>query len=174
MQSLPWEEACKRVRWCCMMCSMGSGFLTLGVSIHVVLCLGCPTLSNWCVVRSKDGDVQWFSERMSCLEQRRLWIGEKGLSLGPEAWLSRAGSQCLRLWERWLSPARRRVAAHVRSVHHARVDPELSGSLKLQRFMRQCEGFCQARAPCTASHPVSCSALKVVVYSQLGYRGSAH
>ena len=40
---------------------------------------------------------------------------------GPEAWLSRAGIQCVRCWERWLSPVRRRVAAHVRSVRHARV-----------------------------------------------------
>jgi len=46
---------------------MGSGFLNLGVSIDVVLSLGCPTLSNWCVMRSKNGDVQGFSERMSCL-----------------------------------------------------------------------------------------------------------
>jgi len=46
---------------------MGSRFLTLGDSIDVALCLGCPTvmLSDWCVVRSKDGDVQCFSERMS-------------------------------------------------------------------------------------------------------------
>ena len=56
---------------------MGSGFLTLGVSIDVVLCPGCMTLSDWCVVRSKDGDVQWFSERMSLLVQRRLWSEEK-------------------------------------------------------------------------------------------------
>jgi len=40
---------------------------------------------------------------------------------GPEVWLSRAGSQCLRCWEIWLSPVRCRVAAHVRSVRHARV-----------------------------------------------------
>jgi len=40
---------------------MGLGFLTLGDSIDVVLCPGCPTLSDWCVVRSKDGGVQWFS-----------------------------------------------------------------------------------------------------------------
>ena len=40
---------------------------------------------------------------------------------GPEDWLSRAGSQCVRCWERLLSPVRRRVAAHVRSVGHARV-----------------------------------------------------
>jgi len=67
---------------------MGLGFLTLGVSIHVVLCPGCMTLSDWCVVRSKDGDVQWFSERMSWLVQRRLWSEEKVLLSGPEAWLS--------------------------------------------------------------------------------------
>jgi len=36
---------------------MGSGFLTLGDSIDVVLCPGCLTLSDSCVVRSKDGDV---------------------------------------------------------------------------------------------------------------------
>jgi len=42
----------------------------------------------------------------------------------------------MRRWERWLSPARRRVAAHVRSVRHERVDPELSGSLKSQGFRR--------------------------------------
>jgi len=47
-----------------MRCNMGLGFLTLGVSIDVVLCPGCPTFSDWCVVNSKDGDVQWFSERM--------------------------------------------------------------------------------------------------------------
>ena len=51
---------------------MGLGFLTLGASVDVVLCLGCPTLSDWCVVRSKDGDVQWFSEHKSWLAQRRL------------------------------------------------------------------------------------------------------
>jgi len=113
---------------------MESGFLNLGDSIDVVLCLGCLTLSDWCVVRSKDGDVQCFSERMSRLMQRRLWNEEKGVSPGPEAWLSRAGSQCLRHWEGWLSPARRRVAAHVQSVRHARVNPELSGSLKSQGF----------------------------------------
>jgi len=73
--------------------------------------------------------VQWFSERMSWLVQRKLWSEEKGLSPGPEAWLSRAGSQWLAHWERWLSTARRRVAAHVRSVRHACVDPELSGYL---------------------------------------------
>ena len=43
------------------------------------------------------------------------------MSPGPEAWLPRAGSQCLRCWERWLSPVRCRVAAHVQSVRHARV-----------------------------------------------------
>jgi len=90
------EEACKRATWCCMRCSMGLGFLTLGVSIDAVLCPGCLTLSDWCVLRSKDGDVQWFSERMSWLVQRRLWSEEKVLSPGPKAWLSRAGSQCLR------------------------------------------------------------------------------
>jgi len=158
MPSLPLEEACKRVRWCCMRCSMGLGFLTLGDSIDVVRFPGCLTLSDWCVVRSKDGDVQCFSERMSWLVERRFWSEEKGLSLGPEAWLSRAGSQCQRHWERWLSPARRRVATHVWSVRHARVDPELSGSLKSQGFRRQYEGFCQARAPFAASHLVSRSA----------------
>jgi len=40
---------------------MGLGFLTLCVSIDVELCPGYPTLSDWCVMRSKDGDVQWFS-----------------------------------------------------------------------------------------------------------------
>jgi len=44
----------------------------------------------------------------------------QGQAPDPEAWLSRAGSQCLRCWERWLSPVRCRVAAHVRSVRHAR------------------------------------------------------
>jgi len=82
----------------------------------------------------------------------QVWSEAKGLSPGPEAWLSRAGSQCQRHWERWLSPARR-VATHVRSVCHARVDPELSGSLKSQGFRCQYEGFCQARAPFAASHP---------------------
>jgi len=44
---------------------MGLGFLTLEDSIDVVLCLGGLTLSDSCVVRSKDGDVQCFSKRMS-------------------------------------------------------------------------------------------------------------
>jgi len=44
---------------------MGSRFSTLGDSIDVVLCPGCPTLSDWCVVRTEDGDVQCFSKRMS-------------------------------------------------------------------------------------------------------------
>jgi len=44
---------------------MGLGFLTTGDSVDGVLCRDCPTLSDWCVVRSQDGDVQCFSERMS-------------------------------------------------------------------------------------------------------------
>ena len=43
---------------------MGLGFLILGDSIDVMLCPGCQTLSDSCVVHSKDGDVQCFSERM--------------------------------------------------------------------------------------------------------------
>jgi len=75
-----------------------------------------------------------------------------------------------------LSPVRRRVAAHVQvqSARHARVNPELSGSLKLQGFRRQNEGFCQARTPFETSHLVSRSASKVVSYSRLGGQGSAH
>ena len=46
MRSLPWEEACKRAIWCCMRCSMELGFLTLGASVDVVLCPGCPVLSD--------------------------------------------------------------------------------------------------------------------------------
>ena len=65
MRSLPQEEACKRVRWCCMRCNMGLGFLTLEDSIDVVLCPGCLTLWDSCVVRTKDGYVQCFSVRMS-------------------------------------------------------------------------------------------------------------
>ena len=42
-----------------------SRFLTLGDSIDAVLCPGCPTLSDSCVVRSKDRHVQYFSESMS-------------------------------------------------------------------------------------------------------------
>ena len=48
-----------------MRCSMGLGFLTLEDSIAVVLCQGYPTLWDSCVVRTKDGDVQCFSERKS-------------------------------------------------------------------------------------------------------------
>jgi len=109
--------------------------------------------------------------------QPLAWVivrSQKVLSPGPEVWLSRAGRECLRHRERWLILARRRIAANVLSVRHARVDPELSGSLKSQGFRRQCEGFCQARAPFAASHPVSCSASKVGVYSPLGCRNSAH
>jgi len=153
---------------------MGSGFLTLGVSIDVVLCPGCQTLSDWCVVHSNDGDVQWFSERMSWLVQQRLWCKEKGLSSAP-AWLSVVGSQCLRHWERWLSLACRQVAAHVQSFRSpCTCRSRTVGSLKSQGFRRQCEGFCQARAPFAASHPVSRSASKLVAYSQLGCWGSAH
>ena len=68
---------------------MGLGFLTLGDSTDVVLCPGCPTLSDWCVVRSKDGDVQCFSERMSWLLQCRLWSEEKGLSWPSSLCVSR-------------------------------------------------------------------------------------
>jgi len=93
--------------------------------------------------------VQWFFERMSWLVQRRPWNKEKGSSPGPEARLSRAGSQWLRHWERWLSTALRRVATHVQLVGHAHVDSELSESLKSQGFRRQYEGFCEARAPFT-------------------------
>jgi len=39
-----------------------------------------------------------------------LTSAAKTLEPGPEAWLSRAGSQCVRYWERWLSPVRRQVA----------------------------------------------------------------
>jgi len=106
--------------------------------------------------------------------QHRFWSEEKGLSPGPEAWLSRAGSQCLRHWERWLSPARRQVAVHVRSVRLAHVDPKLLGSSKSQGFRRPLEGCCQARAPFAASLPVGRSSSKVVLYSQLGGKGSAY
>ena len=95
---------------------MGLGFFTFDESIHVVFFPVCLTLSDWCVVRSKDGDVQCFSERMFWFIQRRFWNEEKGLSPGPETWLSRAGRQYQRHWERWLSPVRRRVFAHVWSV----------------------------------------------------------
>jgi len=44
-------------------------------------CPGCPTPSDWCVRHSKDGDVQWFSERISWFVQRRLWREEKGSRL---------------------------------------------------------------------------------------------
>jgi len=114
-----------------------------------------------CFVRA----VRCSQTGMSCTA---TWDGDVQ---SPSACL---GSQCLRHWERWPIPARRRVAADVLSVRHARVDPELSGSLKSQGFRRQCEGFCQARAPFAASHPVSCSVSKVVVYSQIGCQGSAH
>jgi hypothetical protein len=63
---------------------MGLGFLTLGPSVDVVLCPGCPTLSDWYVVRSKDGDVQWFSERMSWLVHRLLWSERRAFHLGLE------------------------------------------------------------------------------------------
>ena len=44
---------------------MGWGFLTFEDSVDVVLCPGCLTLSDLYVVRSKDGDVQCFSEHIS-------------------------------------------------------------------------------------------------------------
>jgi len=40
-----------------MRCSMGLGFLTLEDSIDVVLCPGCLTLSDSCVVHTKDEDM---------------------------------------------------------------------------------------------------------------------
>ena len=42
---------------------MGLGFLTLESSIDVALCPGCQTLSDSCVVRTKDGDVHCFSHQ---------------------------------------------------------------------------------------------------------------
>ena len=102
--------------------------------------------------------------------QHNLW----GLSPGPGAVLSRAGSNFLRHLERCLSRARRWDAAHVRSVtvRRAHVDPELLGSLKSQGFRSQCECFCLVHTPFAASHLASRSASKVPVFSQLGCRGS--
>jgi len=40
---------------------------------------GCLTLSDRCVVRSKDGDVQCFSECMSWLVERRFLERREGL-----------------------------------------------------------------------------------------------
>ena len=54
-----------RGRCCCKRCNLGWEFLTLVDSIDVVLCPGCLTLWDSCVVRTKDGDVKCFSERMS-------------------------------------------------------------------------------------------------------------
>ena len=75
---------------------------------------------------------------------------------GPEAWLSRAGSQCLRCWERWLSPACCRVASQVQSVGHARVNPELNQTLThttpggaCPTPLAQCGPICTR----TSSHP---------------------
>jgi len=76
-----------------------------------------------------------------------------GLSPGPRALLSRAGSQCLKHWERWFRPGRRRVAVHVQSIRHARDDPGLSGSWKSRGFRRQCKGLCQTRALFAGSRP---------------------
>jgi len=116
-----------------------------------------------CVTR-----MEMYSVSVSaCLGSYSVSFGRReGLVPGPEDCVSRARSQCLRHWERWLSPARRRVAAHVWSVRHARVNPELLGSLKSQGFRRQYEGFLQTRALFAVSHPGSRSASKVVLYSQ--------
>jgi len=45
---------------------MGLGFLTLGDSSDVVLCPGCLTLADCCVVRSKDGHVSPSACLASC------------------------------------------------------------------------------------------------------------
>ena len=36
----------KRARWCCVRCSVGFGFSTLGASVHVGLCPGYPAISD--------------------------------------------------------------------------------------------------------------------------------
>ena len=70
--------------------------------------------------------------------QRRLWSEKKGLYVpGPEAWLSRAGSQCLRFWERWLSLCAVGLprmcslfAIHVSDAWSTRVDDNIGGLLE--------------------------------------------
>jgi len=78
-------------------------------------------LRHWLPARdnqaSGPGPETWLSRAGS--QSLRCW--ERWMSPGPEVWLSLAGSQCLRCWERWMSPVRRRVAAHVRSVRHGPV-----------------------------------------------------
>jgi len=108
---------------------MGLGFSTLGSSLDVVICPGClmPSDGMSCAVMM---EMCSGSPRKSCLVERSLCSQAKGLSPGPGGLLSRTGSQYLRHWERWLSPARRWVATHVRSVHHEHVDPKLLGTLK--------------------------------------------
>jgi len=68
------------------------GFLAFGASDDVVLCRGCPALSDGIVRCGEDGKLQGFSERKGGLVEWRLWsardFGEKGLSPGLGAWLS--------------------------------------------------------------------------------------
>jgi len=54
---------------------MGLGFLTLGDSINAVLCPACLTLSGWCVMRSKDGDVHVSPS--ACLDSCSVGFGAK-------------------------------------------------------------------------------------------------
>jgi len=59
---------------------MGLGFLTLGDSIDVVLCPDCLTLSDWCVMRSKDGATRMEMCSVSpsaCLDSCSVDFGVK-------------------------------------------------------------------------------------------------
>ena len=65
-----------------------------------------PRRNVWIIVFATSGPETW-TIKLTWKKNPVL------LKPGPEAWLSRAGSQCLRWWERWMSPVRCRVAAHV-------------------------------------------------------------
>ena len=68
------------------------GFLAFRASDDVVLCRGCPALSDGTVRCSEDGNVQGFFELKGGLVEWRLWsardFGEKSLSPGLGTWLS--------------------------------------------------------------------------------------
>jgi len=120
------------------------------------------------VGEAQDGDVQWFFKRKGWLVGWWRWSVGMGLSPGPRALLSRAESQCLKHWERWFRPGRRRVAVHIQSIWHARDDPGRSGSWKSRGFRRQCEGLCQTRALFAGSRPARSQLIVLFFWPRTG------
>jgi len=172
IQSLPWEETCKRVRWCCMKCTMGLGFLTLLDSIDVVRFLGvwrsqtgvlCATRMEMCSVSPSACVVSWnvgFGvKRRACHLALKPGCLAQGVSVrdtGRDGWDLRAIG-----WVRMFSPFTCTCWSRtVRILEITGIQTPIRGVLS------------GARTVCRILSGKSC-ALKVVLYSQFGGRGSA-